>query len=65
MTNNKDILELILTSQVLILSAQIHDEKKREKGTNRSSGNYLREAVKEIHKRRPKVLELLARLHET
>jgi hypothetical protein len=55
---DRDLLEAILTTQVLILGKQLATEKKA-KGTSRLGGDYLKEAVDLIRKKQPEVLALL------
>lgn len=55
---NRLLLEQILTANVLLLSAQMHAEKKAG-GTNRAFGDYTKDAAKLIHEKRPQILELL------
>lgn len=55
---NKQLLEDILTAQVLLLSRLI-DMEKRTSGTTRMGGDYSREAVKLIRAKQPEVLRLL------
>lgn len=58
----KQLLEQILTTQVLILSKTINAEKEA-KGTHRIGGDYTRDAVKLIREKQPEVLRLLAETH--
>jgi len=55
----KQLLEQILTAQVLLLSKAINAEKE-EKGTHRFGGDYSREAAKLIQEKQPEVLRLLS-----
>lgn len=57
----KQLLEQILTAQVLLLSKAINAEKEG-KGTHRFGGDYSREAVKLIQEKQPEVLRLLAEI---
>jgi len=58
----KQLLEQILTAQVLLLSKAINAERE-QKGTHRIGGDYSREAVRLIREKQPEVLRLLAETH--
>ena len=55
--SEKEILELIFTAQVVLLSRDI-DREKKQKGTHRVGGDYVQEAVKLIKKHHDKVFKL-------
>lgn len=55
--SEKEILELIFTAQVVLLSRDI-DREKKEKVTRRVGGDYIQEAVKLIQEHHHKVFQL-------
>jgi hypothetical protein len=56
--NEKELLENILTADILILS-HLKDMTRRAGGTTRSGGDYTFEAIREIKEKRADLIERL------
>lgn len=56
--DNKELLEQILATEVLILS-KLMEHKKLSGGTKRVGADYTRDAVREIKLHHPKIMSLL------
>jgi hypothetical protein len=52
------MLENILTAQVLLLSVEI-EQRKRKVGTNRPGGDFTKEAIQEIKQKREGIIRQL------
>ena len=63
MNDNRDLLEAILTAQVLLLSHEI-DRDKQDRGVRRVGGDYCREAIRQIRREQPAILRAFRALDE-